>query len=272
MAVSAITTSRKLHTAGRNIRGRKAQLCLATLLAVLLLPAPIARGDSATAAKVTTADGRVSVLRNGELWALFAGNSVRVGETIVTGGDGFARLEISDGSSFEVYPNSHVVFRANPGNMRELLEVFLGKVKVHIQTFGGRPNPYRVESPTAVISVRGTTFEVAVESDNVTSVGVVEGLVMVEHRLLPGKVVPLSPGESLRIFPNASLAQARIDKGAVAARVADAAREALYVLRTVGTGGKGATTPSGPSAPPTTAPLPTDKGAPPPPPPPSGNP
>ncbi|HZS51875.1 MAG TPA: FecR family protein [Bryobacterales bacterium] len=252
------------------LNNRKAWLAVSILAALAALPAPArADGDPGTAAKVVQAEGQVSVLRNSELWALFAGNSVRVGETIVTGADGYARLEVTDGSSFEVYPNSRVVFRSNPGNLRELLEVFLGKVKVHIQTLGGRPNPYRVESPTAVISVRGTVFEVAVESDNVTWVGVDEGLVMVEHRLLPGKAVPLAPGESLQIFPNASLAAAGIDKARLAIRIADAAREALYVLRTVGVGGKnGGKGLPGPAPGPSPSPLPTDKQAPPPPPPP----
>ncbi len=243
-------------------------------LGLFLMPLPLGSADALTAAKVITADGQVSVLRSGERWALFAGNPVKVGETIVTGHDGMAQLEISDGSSFEIYPDSQVVFRANPGNLRELVEVFLGKIKVHIQTFGGRPNPYKVHSPTAVISVRGTIFEVAVDSENITWVGVDEGLVVVEHRLLPGKAVPLQPGESLRIFPNASLASAGINKAGVVGKAADAAREALYVLRTVGgrgAGGKGPTTTPTPT--PTPAPIPTDKGAPPPPPPPpSGNP
>jgi hypothetical protein len=188
--------------------GRKpawAGIGLAVLLALALCAPPTGADDSLAAAKVVAADGQVSVMRNGGLWALFAGNDVRVGEVIVTGPDGIARLQISDGSAFEVYPNSRVVFRSNPANLRELVDVFLGKIKVHIQTFGGRPNPYRVHSPTAVISVRGTIFEVAVDAENITWVGVDEGLVTVEHRLLPGKAVPLSPGQSLRIFPPTEL-------------------------------------------------------------------
>jgi ferric-dicitrate binding protein FerR (iron transport regulator) len=199
---------------------------------------------------------------------------VRVGETIVTGAQGYARLQISDGSTFDVYPSSRVVFRANPGNLRDLLEVFLGNVKVHIQTYGGLPNRYRVFSPTAVIAVRGTIFGVGVEDDTVTSVTVDEGLVEVTHRLLPGgKPVPLLPGQSLRVFPNASLAAARIDKMSVAIRVANAAREALYTLPRIGGGGRtpgttGGGLPTDTPAPP--PPQPTDKSAPPPPPP--GNP
>jgi hypothetical protein len=257
-----------VHVSGQNSKAA-ARAGVIFLMALAAAGVRIGASDAVAAAKVVTAAGRISVLRNGDLVALFDGQMVRVGETIVTGPDGIATLQISDGSSFDIYPNSRVVFRANPGNLRELVEVFLGKIKVRIQTFGGRPNPYRVHSPTAVISVRGTVFDVAVDSENITWVGVDEGIVTVEHRLLPGKSIPLMPGESLRIFPNASLSQAGVNKGAVAARVATAARDALYVLRTIGRPGAGKT-PGGPApAPaPNPPPVPTDKQAPPPPPPP----
>ncbi|MBI3665726.1 MAG: hypothetical protein HY236_05775, partial [Acidobacteria bacterium] len=114
-------------------------------------------------------------------------------------------------------------------------------------------------------------FEVTVDPDNVTSIVVDEGVVVVEHRLLPGKAVPLTPGESLRVFPNASLAVVGVNKLGVAARVAEIARDALYTLgRLNGGSGRGspgpAQTPAPPSPPP---PLPGDRKAPPPPPPPS---
>ena len=54
------------------------------------------------AAKVVNASGNVSVIRRDSLWALFPNQTVGVGETIVTGDDGFAHLEVSDGSFFVV--------------------------------------------------------------------------------------------------------------------------------------------------------------------------
>jgi ferric-dicitrate binding protein FerR (iron transport regulator) len=255
---------------------RKAVVALAAMAACAVAYAQ----DQSLAAKVLTAQGRVSVLRHGEAWALFAGNSVRVGEVIRTGPDGYAQLQIADGSYFEVFADSQVIFRANPGNWRELVEVLLGKIRVYIQHFGGRPNPYRVHSPTAVISVRGTVFDVGVEPDTVTSVWVAEGLVAVQHRLLPaGKVVTVGAGQYLRILPNAPLAQAGVNKLGVAAKVAGAIRDTIYSLprRSAGggggspggggAGGGGGSLPTDTSAPPP-PPQPTDREAPPPPPPP----
>lgn len=215
-------------------------------LALLVVSAAAFAQDSSYAAKVLDAQGRVSVLRNSEAWVLSNGNSVKVGEIVETGVDGYARLQISDGSSFEVFPNSRVVFRANPGNLRELVEVYLGKIKVYIQHLSGQPNPYRVHSPTAVISVRGTVFEVEVDGDTSTFIAVNEGLVTVRHRLLPsGKEVAVAPGQTLRVFPNAPLAQSGVNKMAVAAKVAGAVRDTLYSLPRRTGGGGGARPPAG---------------------------
>ena len=135
-------------------------LLIAASLAVC--PAQILPTSPDAAAKVMSMTGQVSVLRGSEPWALSIGDSVQARQVIVTGPDGFAQFQVSDGSTFEVYPNSNVVFRKNPPNWRDLLDVLVGRVKIHIQKFGGQPNPNRILTPTAVISVRGTTFDVSV--------------------------------------------------------------------------------------------------------------
>ena len=123
-------------------------------------------GHPGVAAKVLSLTGQVSVLRDSIPWALQAGDEVRPQQVILTGPDGHARFQVSDGSTFEVFPSSRVVFRNNPGNWRDLLDMLIGRVKVHIQKWGGQPNPNNVRTPTAVISVRGTIFEVAVEDED----------------------------------------------------------------------------------------------------------
>ncbi len=100
------------------------------------------------------------MLRDNEPWALNIGDKIQTQQVIVTGSDGYAKFEVSDGSFFEVYPNSNVVFRKNPGSLRDLLDLLVGRVKIHIQKLGGQPNPNRIMTPTAVISVRGTIFDV----------------------------------------------------------------------------------------------------------------
>ena len=72
--------------------------------------------DSSSAATLISAVGEVSVLRSDSVWVLFPNDTVQPGETIITGSDGFAEFQVADGSTFQVYPDSRVVFREEPGH------------------------------------------------------------------------------------------------------------------------------------------------------------
>jgi hypothetical protein len=184
---------------------------------------------SPEAAKVMTLSGQVSVLNDSQPWALSAGDEVKLGQVILSGPDGYAVFEVSDGSTFEVYPNSRVVFRKTPGNLKDLLDVLIGRVKVHIQKWGGQPNPNRVFTPTAVISVRDTTFYVEVEDDEDTTLVLVdEGEVEVQHAQHPGTPKLVRAGEWLRVYRNAPLASSRLDRQSVLKAAFRALSDALY--------------------------------------------
>src|SRR5689334_22188952 len=97
--------------------------------ALLVCLAPLTAQDSG--AKVLTQTGQVSVQNGGYLTALNPGDSLRMGQVIVTGPNSFATFQVlSDGSTFEVYPDSKVVFRDTPGNWRNLLNIWVGRIKV----------------------------------------------------------------------------------------------------------------------------------------------
>lgn len=184
--------------------------------------------DDTVAARVVEMTGRVSMLRdNGEEWALNVGSAVRPRQLIKTGPDGYAKFQLSDGSTFEVFQDSQVVFRANPPSWGDLLDVVLGRVKVFIQHRNG-PNPNRVNTQTAVISVRGTVFDVVVEDEDATTlVSVDDGVVAVRHKILGGNEVQVQTGETLRVYRDQPLAR-RIDKGNVAQKALRAAAQAVY--------------------------------------------
>lgn len=204
------------------------------------LPSPIPAGS----ARVVSLSGQVSLRREREMWAVQASDVIPAGEEIMTGPDGHAILELDDGSRFEVFPSSRAIFRANRGNWRDLLDVFLGKVKIHIQKFGGRPNPYRINSPTALIAVRGTAFEVEVEPNEATLISVQEGLVAVSHRRLPGKEVLVKPGESLRVLANEPLTTAGVNKMQILGRVLEVALDRAVAVARGGAGVPGGKTPA----------------------------
>ena len=81
---------------------------------------------------------------------------------------------------------------------RTIFNVLRGKTRVKIEKVGGRPNPYRVNTPTAVIAVRGTLFDVIV-SNKETQVFVHEGEVAVSSLAAPQMPVILEPGQKTRV-------------------------------------------------------------------------
>ncbi len=249
--------SRKVHRAATVLLAAAACLCAIPLRA------------QSGAARVITMNGQVSVLRDNYPQVLNVGDSVQPRQIIITGADGFALFQVSDGSTFEVFSNARVIFRENQGSWRDLLDVLLGRVKVHIQKLGGQPNYNRVRTPTAVISVRGTIFDVAIEDeDDTTLVSVEEGQVGVLHLLKPGPERILNPGESIRVFRNQALAQTAVDRDSVIReflrRAEQAAYEIVYRTGLPGGGtGPGTTCTGGlncdkgnPKPPPTTPPPP----------------
>lgn len=181
------------------------------------------------AAKVLSMTGQVSVLRDSQPWALNIGDLVQTQQVILTGPDGYAKFQTSDGSTFEVYPSSNVIFRKNPGSLQDLLDLFVGRVKIHIQRLGGQPNPNRIMTPTAVISVRGTTFDVSINDDDETTiVSVEEGAVEVRHALKPGSPKIVNAGESLHVYKDEPLAQSVIDKNELFHRIVRGLGDAAY--------------------------------------------
>ena len=250
-------------------------LCLALSAGVSLaqFPGVGSQASSDTAAKVASLTGQVSVLKGSEPWALNVGDTIFPRQVVISGSDGFAIFQVADGTTFEIYPNSRVTFRSNPGSLSDLIDLWLGRVKVHVQRWGGQPNPSRIHTPTAVISVRGTTFDVALEDTDTTWVAVEEGSVGVRHRLIPrSDEQVLNAGDELRVYRNTPLAKAKIDKGAIAKESLNVLADVFYqimIRRPIG--GVGGSAPTGGGGAPTS--LPGDTGAtkpaPPPPPPPA---
>jgi hypothetical protein len=220
-----ITFTRAMHT-----------LPVAAALAVSLNsiyaqcpPAPLP-----TDAWVVVQNGDVSMMKDasGYRKALVPCSFVSQQQVIKTGHDGYAKFQVSDGSTFEVFPDSEVTFRKTYG-FGDLLNVWMGKVKVYIQHLPGIPNPNNVTTPTALISVRGTIFDVEVQDlDGTTFVTLDEGLVDVRHLQVASRIIRLNPGESVQVLPNTPLAALPRDRGLIARKILeafqDAVRQAVY--------------------------------------------
>src|SRR2546423_14905107 len=84
-------------------------------------------------ARATSVIGQVSRVRDGQPWAVSAGDRIPIQQMVTTGRDGYAHFEIAGGSSFDIFSNSRVVFRQNAANSGDLLDVLAGRVLVHFQ-------------------------------------------------------------------------------------------------------------------------------------------
>jgi hypothetical protein len=205
----------------------KRWLVLTSALVVCLAPL---QAQTAAAAKVIERAGMVSIMESGYAKALSVGMTVGPQQIIVTGPDSFARFQVlSDGSTFEVYANSKVVFRETLGDWKHLLNLWIGRVKVFIQHAPGVPNPNNVTTPTAVISVRGTVFDVVVrDDDGTTDVAVDEGAVAVRNVTAPGSPVVLGPGDTITVFKGQPLMGHQIDKGNLMRNALRVVRDTVY--------------------------------------------
>lgn len=190
---------------------KQRRLTLARLLGrVLLSIAAIhALGGAINAqgveARIASVNGRAVLSGNARpVSDLVRGVVVVPGDVIDTRAGGRATIQLSDGSLVIVQPGSVVVFQdyRNAGSLRELLKITVGRVRVRINHFGGRPNPYRVNSPTASIAVRGTEFSVAVSAAGDTEVVVYEGLVEVASVSHPLRRVLVEAGHGVIVRAN----------------------------------------------------------------------
>jgi len=126
---------------------------------------------------------------------------VRTGDELRTGPGGSAIVSLPDGSYMVVSENSKVVLEDIwSGNFKSIMNLMLGQVRFYIQRLGGRPNPYSVRTPTALIAVRGTTFDVFVDDAQDVEVRCIEGRITVESSreviLEPGFKTLVRPGDA----------------------------------------------------------------------------
>ena len=119
--------------------------------------------------------------------------------TILDTGSGRLLLRLSDGS--EVIVRAHTRLQVQQPSLTDpsYFQLLLGRIRALINKRTGGAVPFELGTPSAVIAVRGTQFEVEVNPRNVTEVDVVDGLVEVYGRNAAGGSVLLEPGYSTRV-------------------------------------------------------------------------
>jgi hypothetical protein len=178
--------------------------CLLFLLAASIQWTGATALAQAVDARVASVKGTALRRNNQRSFILARGDSLNPGDEIDTLGGGRVVIELTDGSVVVIHPNSRIVmsnYRA-AASMREMFRILIGRVRVKVAHYGGKPNPYRVNSPTASILVRGTEFSVAVEPSGDTRVEVYDGLVEVQSLSDPSRRAFLSKGQGAVVKPN----------------------------------------------------------------------
>lgn len=192
---------------------------LPVVSALLAIPSLLASDiDSSAlqkdAALVISASGQVSTEAKGQEWAVDRAERIWVTKPIFTGADGYARLEVSGGTAFEVFAHTRLVFRNNPGNPQDLLDIETGRVQVQVELSSEQPLPTRVLTPGAVITSRGSaSFAIAVDDeDNTTRIDVRQGEVAVQHALIPSsQPVIVKAGDAIDVEGDERLISRRFD-------------------------------------------------------------
>ena len=119
--------------------------------------------------------------------------------TILDTGSGRLLLRLSDGS--EVIVRAHTRLQVQQPSLTDpsYFQLLLGRIRALINKRTGGAVPFELGTPSAVIAVRGTQFDVEVNPRNVTEVDVIDGLVEVYGRNANGGSVLLEPGFSTRV-------------------------------------------------------------------------
>lgn len=155
-----------------------AAACARLLLVLLLL---LARGTLGQGVgTIAGLEGSVEIGRAGTWTAAVMGAPVRVKDGLRTGRPGRVQVVLQDDSVLNLGDDSALVieeqvFDPAKGTFRSLLRITKGKVRVLISEYYKRANAvYEIDTPTAVVGVRGTEFVITYDpvSDTSEVVGV----------------------------------------------------------------------------------------------------
>jgi hypothetical protein len=134
----------------------------AAIALVLGLPAGDVHAQSA--GQAVAVSGSVSASGPQGVRALVAGGPVYMGDTIDTGVFGEAQIVFSDDTRLAIGPGSQMVLDSYVLQTRSTTSSFVinaARGAFRFISGGSRSNAYQVTTPTAIIGIRGTAFDVS---------------------------------------------------------------------------------------------------------------
>lgn len=156
---------------------------------------------SAPYAGATISDfkGKVSIQLPAQAFTAPTRGEILPPDTTVSTEDGRLLLKLSDGSDILVRPNTKLVLKQPESNGWKYFQMLIGRVRTSIQKRMGGAPAFQIGTPSAVISVRGTKFDVEVDRRGFTEVDVEEGTVELEALSGLGESVLITAGFSSRV-------------------------------------------------------------------------
>ena len=151
----------------------------------------------------------------GDSFVIARNGVVPQGAVIETDPNAKVLLRLEDGSEILLRESSHLVMNQETlPSGSTFFELILGKLRAVVtKRYRGTPS-FQLGTPSAIVAVRGTRFEVEVNNHKVTEVDVEQGLVQVTGRAASEPSVLLEPGFSTRVgldrIPEAPVPTSRI--------------------------------------------------------------
>ncbi|HEV7672911.1 MAG TPA: FecR family protein [Candidatus Angelobacter sp.] len=163
--------------------------------------APQAAAASAPYAGATISDfkGKVSIQLPAQAFAAPVRGEVLPPDTTVSTDDGRLLLKLSDGSDVLVRAHTKLLLKQPEASGWKYFQILVGRVRTQIQKRMGGSPAFQIGTPSAVISVRGTKFDVEVDRRGFTEVDVDEGVVELEAVTGRGESVMITAGFSSRV-------------------------------------------------------------------------
>ena len=161
--------------------------------------ASIHSSESSFAYRVERVDGRLTLESAGEERRLQAGDHLSGGEVLRTGWFSEAELSVTSlATRFHLGNRTRVELASGTPGL--ILRLEKGRARLLFDRLTGQETPERhVETPAALLAVRGTEYGVAVDGRGRTVLVVFDGVVEVSRRDRPQETMSVDAGQSLRI-------------------------------------------------------------------------
>lgn len=173
-------------------------LCYATFAGAQEPAAAVIKAPYA-GATISDFKGKVGIRLPGQTLAAPVRGEVLPAETEINTDDGRLLLNLSDGSYILLRSHTRLLVKQPETSGWRYLQLIIGRIHAQIQKHLGETPPFQIGTPSAVIAVRGTRFDVEVDRRGYTEVDVEEGLVALDSVNGLGEGVLIPAGFSSRV-------------------------------------------------------------------------